>query len=328
MTKGGIKGSSVANKSARADLPKKAEKASQASRKNTNQDTDRQQSAAQVKERKKKEEEEDVTNGISADFLRMKKGFINDPPLTAEEFKLLTEEEQDDLKNTGRQAFFTLPLTFEEYLETNVLFLQGHLCASHYHAAPVFDQDIDGLIELHREHRIFTHDGQSGHTSIIVPAASFLRQKRLEQTEYHNEQRAYLSILCERKTMDRLHAVMSQGAERKDEAGMGRDYVYAWSEFPQNNPDVPEPPVPPHGGSMPDWYNVTRLRSITTNETVAADTNMHPESQWDEAELFDCLDEGLSQYLQRECFLVDIAAREYGAAGDVIGELLTRLRVE
>jgi hypothetical protein len=69
------------------------------------------------------------------------------------------------LGKTNPRKLFALARTYDELLELNVAFLQGRVSETPYHLGPIDTETVPlmkDLVDLHRQGRVFTTEGQPG----------------------------------------------------------------------------------------------------------------------------------------------------------------------
>lgn len=213
---------------------------------------------------------------------RLTTGLIHNPP--------------DDSNSWYTPDDFLYATTFAEFLAANVRYLKGELPCSSYMPGPVYDMNVQNLIDLHEKHGILTCCGQSGSRQQL-PDGSMA------------EQRSYLSLMCDCATLDKVCNVM---------IGLSSQYYYRWCRVR----DCFNQCLGPTGtGNMPaDRNPVTRKRADANSPFV---NQTHMQHFMSDSEYF--MESELREVIGRANYcLVDIRSIEW-ASGDAEGDLLRGL---
>lgn len=73
--------------------------------------------------------------------------------------------------------------TFEDLLDTNILYFLGKIMITFDHLSPIFDMNTENLIILHQKLRFYTTNGQSGGIG-VAQGPSFASEKVYDQKAY------------------------------------------------------------------------------------------------------------------------------------------------
>lgn len=208
----------------------------------------------------------------------------------------LSSDDLDDSDNWYTPDDFLYATTFAEFLAANVRYLKGELSDSSYMAGPVYDMNVQNLIELHENHGILTYCGQSGSRQQLSDGSM-------------TEQKSYLCLLCDRATLNKVCNVMM---------GLSNRYYYRWCPVRDCfNTDRGAPGT----GNMPvDRNPVTRARA---NEHSPFVNQTHLNELVDNTG-YGRVSPALRSILYDDYYVVNIRSIGW-ASGDAEGDLLRGL---